>query len=167
MPRNIELKARVKDPAGMSRRVATLTAYEGITIAQEDVFYRTGFGRLKLRVSRPGEAELIYYSRDETSTPFESHYLRVPIADPVTLNHALSAALGILSTVKKLRVLHFLGTTRIHLDSVEGLGDFIELEYVLKDGEPEENGYRTIQQISKELEIEEHDLVNSSYLDLL
>ncbi|PKU28596.1 c-jun-amino-terminal kinase-interacting protein 2 [Limosa lapponica baueri] len=79
----------------------------------------------------------------------------------------LGQALGVLGVVRKERLLYLVGQTRVHLDSVEGLGDFLELEVVLTEEQTVEDGERVAQQLMKELGIEEQDLISGAYLDLL
>lgn len=79
----------------------------------------------------------------------------------------LAKALGIRGTVKKKRQLFLSGQMRIHLDEVERLGKYIELEYVMKPDEPEKNGEREVQRFLRHLGIEKEDIVGSAYIDLI
>ena len=78
-----------------------------------------------------------------------------------------AAALGVGITVTKCRFLYLVGQTRIHLDEVEGLGAFLELEVVLKPGQSEQEGRQIADQIMREMEVTEADLVACAYVDLL
>jgi len=62
------------------------------------------------------------------------------VADPELLPGVLSRALGVTHTAEKTRVLYLVGQTRVHLDSVDGLGDFLELEGVLRPGQNSAEG---------------------------
>ncbi|XP_071590443.1 uncharacterized protein [Heliangelus exortis] len=79
----------------------------------------------------------------------------------------LEQALGVLGRVRKQRLLLLLGQTRLHLDSVEGLGDFLELEVVLGEGQSPEEGERLAQGLLRDLGVGEQDLISGAYLDLL
>nr|XP_041576625.1 uncharacterized protein LOC115492594 isoform X2 [Taeniopygia guttata] len=79
----------------------------------------------------------------------------------------LSQSLGVLGTVRKERLLLLLGQTRLHLDRVEGLGDFLELEVVLRPEQSEQDGQRLAQELLRDLGVAESDLVPGAYLDLL
>ncbi|MCI0529102.1 MAG: class IV adenylate cyclase, partial [Nitrospira sp.] len=70
-------------------------------------------------------------------------------------------------TVRKKRRVFMVGQTRIHLDQVEGLGNFVELEVVLKDGQCGAEGMRICEKLMKSLGIAEDDLIEGAYIDLL
>ena len=59
------------------------------------------------------------------------------------------------------------GRTRIHLDRVEGLGDFLELEVVLGKSESTEEGMKTAQALMEKLGVQKSQLVEASYIDML
>ncbi|BBS15168.1 hypothetical protein WP5W18E02_02050 [Aeromonas caviae] len=69
--------------------------------------------------------------------------------------------------MRKQRTLFLVGRTRIHLDRVEGLGHFLELEVVLEDDEPREVGMQEAHDIMARLGIEHSRLIEGAYLDLL
>ncbi|MBK7190771.1 MAG: class IV adenylate cyclase [bacterium] len=101
---------------------------------------RCDSGRLKLRAFAEGHGELIYYRRADAVGPKESFYTIAPVEDPDALRRALTLALGAVGRVRKRRTLYLVGRTRVHLDRVEGLGEFLELEVVLLDDETAEVG---------------------------
>ena len=138
-----------------------------VLIEQEDTFFNVPRGRLKLREFASSTGELIQYDRQDTSGPKESSYIRSPIAEPETLIQALATALGVRAVVKKRRSLFLVKQTRIHLDEVEGLGNFIELEVVLEPGQTASEGAIIAEKISSELGIRQQDLVSGAYVDLL
>lgn len=167
MARNIEIKARVADPAAMNGRAAQLADYGPETIEQDDTFFVCDQGRLKLRDFGNGRGELIFYRRADQSGPGESNYRISSTADPGGLRAVLAEALGIAGRVCKRRRLYLAGRTRIHLDSVEGLGEFLELEVVLADHEDPAAGVAEANALIKALGIESSDLVDVAYVDLL
>ena len=135
-----------------------------------DVFFHVPHGRLKLRRIRTGadeEAELIWYQRPDGEGPRTSNYQRVPVPDPDALEAALGGALGVRGRVVKERLLLLTGQTRIHLDRVEGLGDFLELEVVLEPGQEEVEGRAVAAELAAWLGVQEEDLVRVAYMDLL
>jgi len=164
--RNVEIKAPAMDLAAIEEKAAKLADQGPTVLEQEDVFFHCPHGRLKLR-RLPGRAELIAYERPNDAGPKESRYVVYPTTDPDGLQTALSMALGIRGVVRKRRTLYLIGPTRVHLDRVEGLGDFVELEVVLAENQGIGNGFVTARRLMAELGIAESELVDRAYIDLL
>jgi predicted adenylyl cyclase CyaB len=167
MPRNVEIKARVNDLATLHEQIFTLAGRPPEIIDQEDVFFVVPNGRLKLRILTPGKGQLIYYQRPDSTGPETSHYQIAHSDDPHGLLAVLAAAYGTGPTVRKRRWLYLIGRTRVHLDRVEGLGDFLELEVVLADGEDEASGRAEAEQLLALLDISPAQLIATAYADLL
>ena len=167
MPRNIEIKARIDKFEALLVRAQALADGPPQTIAQDDTFFACAKGRLKLRDFGDGQAELIHYQRADAAGPKVSDYVRVPSADPAALREALSRALGVIGRVRKTRLLLLAGQTRIHLDRVEGLGDFVELEVVLREGQAEADGVVIAEALLARLGVAPAQRVAGAYLDLL
>jgi len=167
MATNIEIKAKAKNIRKLRALVEELSDEPVARITQEDTFFYTPRGRLKLRTLSPTRGELIYYERQDALGPKRSNYLLYPTSDPNSLKTALSASLGVRGVVRKRRSLYNVNQTRIHLDEVEGLGSFVELEVVLSPGQSEEKGARIAAELMAQLGIEESDLVKVAYIDLL
>ncbi|MDZ4701128.1 MAG: class IV adenylate cyclase [Rhodothermales bacterium] len=167
MPRNIEIKALIDDLFAIERLVAGLADTGPVPIAQDDTFFTCPTGRLKLRVFASGEGELIFYRRANEQGPKESFYIRSPAPNPDSLREALGLAYGLAGRVIKRRTLYLVGRTRIHLDRVEGLGSFLELEVVLVDDEPTEAGVREAHDLLERLGIPRSSLLETAYVDLL
>ena len=167
MPANVEIKARVKDPQALLARARRLSDTRDEIIRQRDTFFRIPDGRLKLRDFGDGQGELIYYQRPDAAGPKVSDYAISRTGDPAGLAGLLAKALPVIGVVAKQRTLLLAGRTRIHIDEVENLGWFMELEVVLKDGESPEAGHQEAQRLMAELGIGSEDLVEGAYLDLL
>jgi predicted adenylyl cyclase CyaB len=167
MARNIEIKARIESVESVAPKAAALAKAGPIEIAQDDTFFRCEAGRLKLRVLSSDSAELIFYRRANQRGPQESFYLRSPSAAPDSLRECLSLAYGQIGRVRKQRTLFLVDRTRLHLDRVEGLGHFLELEVPLAEDEPAEFGIREAVKIMQKLGVEPAQLVEGAYLDLL
>ena len=167
MPTNLEVKAVLTDRAAAEDTAARLCDAGPQTICQEDVFFACEGGRLKLRIVAPDRGELIRYERADAAEVRESRYSIARTPDPLTLLEILTAALGKTGVVRKTRTLYMIGQTRVHLDSVEGLGDFLELEVVLRPGQTQSEGKRIADQLLGEFGIEEHQLLAEAYIDLL
>jgi predicted adenylyl cyclase CyaB len=167
MPANVEIKARLHDRGSMLEKIAALTAAAAVVLEQEDTFFRCSRGRLKLRAFPDGSGELIFYQRPDTAVSRESHYEISRISDAATLRTVLAAALGGMQTVTKTRLLFHVGQTRIHVDTVAGLGDFLELEVVLAPGQPPSEGHRIAASLMEQLGIVPGDLLETAYADML
>jgi predicted adenylyl cyclase CyaB len=167
MPSNIEIKARVRDPERLRRLAERLSDTPPELLEQHDTFFPAPRGRLKLRQLSPGSGELIFYSRPDVAGARQSDYLIAQTGSPADLRAVLTAALGVKGAVTKTRRLLRVGQTRIHLDEVAGLGAFVELEVVLREGQTPEEGRRVARQLMTALGIDESDLVAGAYADLL
>ena len=167
MPRNVEIKARLPDLDRVTRIASQLAESAPELTTQEDVFFPCQTGRLKLRIFSPAHAELIYYQRPNQEGPKTSQYQITPTADPTGLRAALTAAYGVRAVVNKVRTLLLVGRTRIHLDRVDSLGDFLELEVVLGNNESIAAGEAEARALMATLGIAPDDLIADAYVDLL
>ncbi len=169
MARNIEIKARLE--AGLDALLpAARAAADGAEpqlIEQDDTFFHARHGRLKMRQFADGSAELIHYHRADTAGSKASDYVRVPVPDPAALREALARGCGVQGRVRKRRWLLLVGQTRIHLDRVEGLGDFMELEVVLRPGQSDAEGHAAAEALMRQLGLDAAPRVAGAYLDLL
>jgi predicted adenylyl cyclase CyaB len=167
VPSNVEIKARARDLARQAALAEELGDGPAVELLQEDTFFPVPRGRLKLRVLAPDRGELIHYERPDAGGPRTSRYRIAATADPHALRETLAATLGTCGVVRKRRRLVMAGQTRIHLDEVEGLGDFLELEVVLRPGQDRAEGAAIARRLMRALEIRESDLVATAYVDLL
>lgn len=167
MARNIEIKARAFDLEAVRSQARRLAGSEPEELVQRDTFYQTPRGRLKLREINGKHAELIYYERPDRSGPKTSSYTVSPVSDPRTMHELLARLFERTATVAKRRELVLVGPTRVHLDEVEGLGCFLELEVVLADDQSEADGQAIAVRLMDELGISSANLVAGAYVDLL
>ena len=167
MAANIEIKARVDDFEILKTRAESISDKPLEVILQEDIFFNTEKGRLKLRILAPERGELIYYERPDQDGPKRSEYHLVKTNDPENLKTALSLALGIRGVEKKTRYLYMAGQTRIHLDEVEGLGQFMELEVVMREDQNDAEGQVIAEDLMRRLGVREDALLEGAYMDLL
>lgn len=169
MARNVEVKARVAPEAFEElRRLAAKIASDGpIELVQTDTFFHSHTGRLKLREFSDGSAELIFYERPDCLGPKTSSYVRSSCPSPATMKAALGGAQGILGVVKKHREVFFVDQTRVHLDQVDGLGTFLELEVVLGPSDSDEVGEQIARELLEQLNVADSQLVAGAYFDLL
>ena len=167
MPSNIEIKARVRDFDEIRRRAEEVSDTPLQIIHQEDTFFITEKGRLKLRVLAADRAQLIYYLRSDQEGPKRSDYHIFETPDPENLKRVLELAYGVRGVVKKTRYLYIVGQTRVHLDDVEGLGQFMELEVVMRNGQSNAEGEEIAERLMTGLGVERSDLLDGAYMDLI
>ena len=166
--RNVEVKARLPDGIeALLPRARALADGPEQRIEQDDTFFACTHGRLKLRDFGDGRGELIAYERADDAGPKLSDYVRAPNSDPAALRQALARATGTIGRVRKTRWLLLAGQTRIHLDRVDGLGEFMELEVVLRGDQSVAEGERIAERLLAQLGIDASQRVAGAYLDLL
>lgn len=165
MPSNLEVKARITSIRRASRFALKLGARRQGVLAQRDTYYRSPSGRLKVREINGRQCELIYYHRKNFKGNRYSDYRRIPLEKPRDMKRLLADLLGVLCVVKKQRRLFLYKNSRIHLDTVKGLGDFLEFEVLVTNGKLQA---RTLmKQLWEAFEICEDAVVAGSYGDFL
>jgi predicted adenylyl cyclase CyaB len=165
--RNVELKAHDPHPARTLGRCLRLPAEDQGELWQRDTYFSACRGRLKLREQPPGNAQLIHYERDMGRAQRVSRYKIVEVRDADTLRSVLADALEVRVTVVKRRRLLLWQSVRIHLDAVEDLGSFIELEAVAEPSSDLRLEYRQVAALRESLEITDDLLIAAGYAELL
>jgi predicted adenylyl cyclase CyaB len=165
--RNVEIKARIASVEALTSSVAALADQGPIEIEQDDTFFLCARGRIKLRAFSATEGQLIFYRRANQAGPKESRFVISPTGSPDSLRDALALAYGTAGRVRKHRTLYLVGRTRVHLDRVEGLGEFLELEVVLAEGETWDAGAKEARALMTALGLSDDQLVEGAYVDLL
>jgi homotetrameric cytidine deaminase len=163
--RNIELKAFDPDPERSLAVVLGLGARDRGVIRQRDTYFRVNSGRLKLREEEPGGATLVQYDRVDADEARESRYRLIPVDDAGELCRALEASLGILAIVEKERHLLLWQNVRIHLDRVDGLGDFLELEGVATADSDLAEALDRVARLTEALDLVPERMLRNSYSD--
>lgn len=167
MALNIEIKARCKDPASIKEMLASHQAeFKGVD-HQVDTYFNVPNGRMKFREGNL-ENSLIHYDRPNQAGPKKSNYILYhPHADS-SLKQLLTQANGILVVVDKLRSIYLIDKVKFHVDEVKDLGNFMEIEAIDSDGSiGEEKLLEQCQFYLNLLRIDEEDLIDNSYSDLL
>lgn len=165
MPVNLELKAKLKSTSSLSKITQAIGAKYITTMLQEDIYFYSTNGRLKLRVINEDKAELIFYERDEKTNSRLSDYQIYPVADKDLMKKILQLAYGIRLVVKKQRQLFIYENCRIHIDKVDGLGDFLEFEVLLNNSN--EDGQEMMKFLCDKFSGEFLYILQNSYSDLL
>lgn len=164
---NIEIKAVLKNRAQAEATAVRLSDTGPEVIHQADVFFRCPGARLKLRILGPGRGELIRYERADVADTRCSRYMIARTSDPQVLLDILTKTLDRIGVVKKTRMLYLIGQTRVHLDRVEDLGDFLELEVVLRSEQAESEGENIAEALLSSFGIDRQQLIGEAYVDLL
>jgi predicted adenylyl cyclase CyaB len=167
MPSNIEIKAILRDRQKVEAITARLSDAGPELIHQEDYFFHCDDARLKLRIFGSDRGELIRYERGNVAEARCSRYLIARTSDPMILLEILDKTLGRIGEVRKDRTLYMIGQTRVHLDRVTGLGNFLELEVVLRLGQSENEGKTIANELLSTFSIDKKDFVAEAYIDLL
>jgi adenylate cyclase class 2 len=165
MPTNLEIKARIRELSFTKSVCEQIQAkYIGLS-KQTDTYFQVPRGRLKLRETENGHAELIRYEREENSeqriSNFEIYFCNIGSE----LKRLLSSALGVRAVVEKRRTLFLLEDTRIHLDEVKHLGTFLEFEVPCHSDL--EKAQATMLFLIQKFGIRKEDYLLNSYVDLL
>ncbi len=165
MPVNIEIKARCADPEKAAEILSELNAEHIGTDHQVDTYFRVEEGRLKLREGNI-ENNLIFYKRSDQAGPKRSDVILHPAGNDPNLKHILEETLGILIVVDKIRDIYFIDNVKFHIDNVEGLGTFVEIEAIGEEAEAFGLN-RQCRHFMDALNIGEDQLISISYSDLL
>jgi len=164
--KNIEIKAKIHNYNKIKGLIEQFCKNPIEIENQEDTFFNSPKGRLKLRISNDKPA-IMYYDRPNSFEPKQSDIAISFTDNPDTLKKVLSESIGIRGIVKKKRSLYIYGQTRIHLDDVKRLGKFIELEVVMNDEQSRKDGELIAQDLMNKFGIEKTDLIDVAYIDLL
>jgi predicted adenylyl cyclase CyaB len=167
MAGNVEWKARIHDLPHQRELAQQLAGTPPVLLEQVDTFFHVPHGRLKLRRLSPEHGQLIHYFRPDQKGLKQSSYRIVGTDQPEALHELLAQALGERGEVRKQRWLYRVGQVRIHLDEVEELGTFLEVEVVLYPGQSLAEGEQIAERFRLLLGVREEDLIAVAYIDLL
>lgn len=164
--RLVELKARYED---LGKARALLSGAERIgTFSQVDTYFALGDRRLKLRsVEGQREGQLVYYERPDASGVKESLVLLADLPDAAAVLDILRHTFPVKAEVRKTREIYRLEGVQVHLDSVAGLGKFIEFEKIVSGEAETAAGRAQLDSLVRYFQIDAEDLMASSYSDLL
>jgi predicted adenylyl cyclase CyaB len=162
---NFEFKARLKDATHVRAALKQLRARFLGTDRQIDTYFHVLAGRLKIREGRI-ENPLIHYQRTNSAHARRSHVELMLLPRRNSVRAILSGALGVLAVVDKRREIYFVGNVKIHLDSVRGLGTFLEVEAMTRTGDTKKVRAQAVK-FQKLFAIASEDIVPQSYSDLI
>lgn len=167
---NVEIKAKITNFEETFKKIENLCGKNCDILYQEDTYFNNPLGRMKLRQTEGKPSMLIFYNRPNSNEPKLSNYWKQTFDDKLEadgLKKVLTQALGVRGIVKKERILYIIDQTRIHLDKVEKLGHFLELEVVLAEGQTTEFGQNIAFSLMDKLAVKKDHLLPCSYIDLL
>lgn len=165
MPQNLEIKARITNREQAKIIAENLGTDFAGELKQTDTYFTVPTGRLKLREFSDGSGELIFYIRPEDKLQRLSTYQIYPTNNAAQLRMVLSETLGVKVVVKKSRFLYIWKNARIHLDHVEQLGEFLEFEVLVTEGELQAESVMC--ELRNHFAIENENLIPCSYSDLI
>ena len=165
--RNLEFKARLTDERAAVTAARSLGFELWGDLRQTDTYFKTARGRLKLRETPGFQAELVYYERDESAPSTQSDYQIARSPDAAAMRVVVARALGVLTVVRKRRTLLLLDTIRIHLDNVDGLGTFLEIEVPVRPDADETASRAKLDHLITAFGFDWSDCIRASYLDLI
>lgn len=168
--KNVEIKATVSYEHQQAIR-DRIVGYHGAifkgTDNQKDTYFKVPHGRLKVREGNI-EKYLVQYFRPDQGGPKLSKCEIVPCPNPEATARALEKALGILTVVEKSRDIFYIGNVKIHLDHVQSLGFFVEIEAQDYDDTKDEDGLRSqCQALMADIKLRDEQLIVSSYSDMM
>lgn len=162
---NVELKLELRDPDLARAILRRLGSTFVISLEQTDTYFRVPSGRLKKRESPDEPVEYISYDRANSSRPRMSHFTIYSEAE--ALARFGITPLPVWVVVKKKRDVHMLGNVRIHLDVVQGLGEFLEFEALVSPEFHVVKCHEAISELRRALNMALGEPLGVSYSDLL
>lgn len=166
--KNIELKIIPDDFLRITKILKKSGAQFKGGLAQTDTYFNCKKGRLKLREINRKDFELIFYQRPDKKNSRLSNYQIIELKKEQVGNmkSILKGSLGEMVVVRKKRNLWIYKNTRIHLDTVEKLGHFLELETVVQENNLK-NAKNEHIKVKSLLEIGKCKKISTSYSNLL
>ncbi len=163
MPQNLEVKIKLHSFNDIKKSLKKIGAEFTATLNQKDIYYKNANGLLKLRIEN-GIESLIWYNRNENSKNRWSNYQVVKFTNG-NAKVFFSRIFEIETVVDKKRLLYMYDNTRIHLDSIKKLGNFLELETLVLNGQ--NNAKKRFQKIASLLKLDLSKQVKKSNRDLM
>lgn len=162
MPQNLEIKVKLTSFNKVKEVLKQIGAVETALLEQKDVYYKHKPALLKLRCENE-RTQLIQYKREESKTDRFSDYTYIEL--PRDAEKFLNGVLQVEAVVEKTRELYLYKNTRIHLDKVKGLGNFLELETLVLNGKADAR--KRFNELTALLGLDTKSQLLCSYRDLL
>jgi adenylate cyclase class IV len=162
---NVEYKAELRDLSLARTIIAALGAFRVDLLRQTDTYFRVPDAKLKKRETVGHPTEWVFYSRPDRSRPKLSTFTLYP--DHMARERFGSTDLPVWVVVKKARELWIYDGVRIHLDTVENLGTFIEFEALICPERTQATGHEVVDFLRKSLAPAMGEAIACGYADLL
>lgn len=165
---NIEIKAPCNNPDKIRKILQSKNAeFKGID-HQIDTYFIVPEGRLKLRQGNI-ENSLIFYKREERKGIKTSNVelVKLDSKQAQSTKNLLSLSNGIFKIVDKKREIYFIDNVKFHLDKIESLGTFVEIEAINFQGQSKETLTEQCAYYLQLFGIDSTDCIDASYSDLV
>ena len=164
MPKNFEIKCRIRNLSEIKKILVSDRSYKYSIEKQKDIYYKVKSGRLKLRIINEKNSDLIYYNRKEKNRERVSNFVISSTINFKELNFIMTEQFEVMVIVNKKREIFVKDNIRIHLDTVNKLGNFLEIEIMFKDLN---KAKKMMSELKDMLNLNTKDFIKSSYSDLL
>ena len=167
MSKNLEIKVSIKNHDNarkLAKEFCKGKKHETLIQKQEDIYYKVNKGRLKLRIIDDKKGNLIHYYRGNKDLKRVSEYTIAETGTPAAMDSILSSLYGKLITVKKVREMFIADNIRIHIDSVNRLGKFLEFEVIFSSLA---KAKKDMKKVIEYFMLDEKQFIKVSYSDLL
>ena len=164
MLKNFEIKCRISNLSAIKEKLSSDRNYKYSVEKQRDIYYNVKSGRLKLRIINEKNSDLIYYNRKEKNSERVSNFVISSTLNFRELNFIMTEQFKVMVIVNKKREIFVKDNIRIHLDTVNKLGKFLEIEIMFKDLN---KAKKLMEELKEMLNLNSKDFIKSSYSDLL
>jgi predicted adenylyl cyclase CyaB len=161
---NFEIKTKIDNQSEVIKRIKNIGAIYKEKMDQTDYYFQTGTSKEKIREINNQEISFISYKRSEQKNRKDSNYT-ITTLSPEQKESFLRNNRP-LCVVSKVRQLWMYKNTRIHVDNVDELGDFMELETVIKNISNDQ-GLNEFNEVVDKLKIDLEKTEPYSYSDLI
>ena len=162
---NIEIKLELRDPELARAILAAIGAKHIGDFRQTDTYYKVAAGRLKKRETEGHPPEWIHYERSDDARPRPSRF--TIYSEEAAAAHFGPGPFPVRTVVHKTRELYLDGQTRVHLDDVEGLGRFLEIEALITRDSPAEKARAAVTSLLDSLRPALGEPIAVGYADML
>ncbi len=163
--RNVEFKAELRDRDLAVAACRRLGAVRIGALKQTDTYFNVADGKLKRRETAGEETEWILYHRPDKAGVRISDFTLY--SDAEALARYGERPLPVWIIVRKTRDLWMRGGVRIHLDDVETLGEYFELEALLSSRQNAARAQEEVASLRAQFQPVLGETISCGYSDLI